>query len=253
MKETMRRISLDSDRRWEKRLNQARVAGKANLSKFGVRRVGTRAAQATCAWFERELKRRDGPYRTAPERGSSVIGREIDIGQAIDDRVFDLDEDNGVRDKRIVVEAMARGYDVLTSNNNNSIDHGRLKVWMKEEGERLGVVTTLLRPEEAEEKLRESLGKKLEWTEYAAARSCITDPYNKKKAKQEMEVLLEPLGRRGMGETQNRIYRALQDSKRWDHLLEHVATHGQSHAGRAEAEGRRQAVNEVNRATNMGW
>ena len=58
-------------------------------------------------------------------------------------------------DRKIIIKAMARRFDIVASNHVNSIDHGMLKDWIENRGRKqLQIETTILRPEPAEEKLR---------------------------------------------------------------------------------------------------
>lgn len=233
--ETLRRIRLETEREWMKKLKAASREQGLDRSRTEIRRLAVRASQAARDWLREEVRRQGSAYVVAPEAGMAVAEREEEIEEALDDRAFDLTTDNGIRDRKIVVEAMARDYDILASNNVESIDHGMLRDWIERgEGRSLGVSTTILRPAMAEERLRVAHGKPIEWTAYAAARSCVTDPYDVGRAARELCELIEPLHRRGMAEVKERIRRMTEHRSELARLLEHVAKHGRSVAGRAE-------------------
>ena len=225
--EVLRRIRLETEREWTKKLKALNQDQAIGWSKVEVRRLATTAATATRDRFQAEMTKQGAIYEgSRPTRGRAEAA-EADIEELIDDRAFDLSTDNGIRDRKIVIEAMARGYDILASNNVESIDHGMLRDWLKRQGGPvLGLSTTILRPEPAEERLRNKYEKLIEWTAYAAARACVTDPYDKTRAGQEMTELLEGFEERGMSELKQRIHRLISKKREFDLVLMAVAKHG---------------------------
>ena len=76
---------------------------------------------------------------------------------------FDPTKDNGTRERTIVIEAMARGYAPIASDNTESTDDGMLRDWLRTCGQpRLGLSTTILRPEPAKEQLQSTAIEALE-------------------------------------------------------------------------------------------
>ena len=57
-----------------------------------------------------------------PPPDPATEAREAEIDDCLPDSFFDLTTGNGVRDRNIVVEALAWGFDILATNNINSID-----------------------------------------------------------------------------------------------------------------------------------
>ena len=196
--ETLHRVRLECERQWTKKLREINDAGGHGWRKVEVRRLATLAAGAARDWLQGELRNQGGIYASPRTAGEETERLEAEIDELMDDRAFDLDHDNGIRDRKIVIEAMARGHDILASNNINSIDHGMLRTWLKSTGEpQLGIRTTVLRPEPAEEAIRNAFGKPIEWTAYAAARACVSNPYDEVSAGAEIDELLEGFENRG--------------------------------------------------------
>ena len=132
---------------------------------------------------------------------------------------------------------MARGFDILAANSVNTIDYGMLKDWLKKSGTKeLGIETTILRPEPAEERLRALHGQRIEWTAHAAARACVTDPDDVTKASEEIAELISVFDERGMSELKGRIYRLTKSKTALHAVLESVTRHGSSQAMRSERE-----------------
>ena len=140
-----------------------------------------------------------------------------------------------MRDRTIVIEAMARGYDLIASDNTGSIDHGMLRDWLKTCGRpKLGLSTTILRPEPAEEQLRSTCDKSITWTAHIAARACVSDPDDAVRAAQEIAELIDDFDERGMSKLKSRIERTTKRQRDFAALLESVARHGTSQAMCAE-------------------
>ena len=163
-----------------------------------------------------EMRNSNGIYAAAHEAGQAVLALEEALYELMPEDIFDPTTDNGIRDRKIVIESLARGFNVLASNNTHSIDHNGLKDWVEtDEAKRLKIQSTILRPQGAERKLRKHYGKPADWTVRALARSCVTDPHNAKRAVKEMADALQPFDERGMGELQMRINKVLMNKKNW--------------------------------------
>ena len=246
--ETLRRIRLETEREWTKKLRELNTEENIGWSKVEVRRLATRAAVAARDWFKDEVRRQGAIYATAPRLTATTEALEAEIEESIEDTAFDLTTDNGVRDRKIVVEAMARGYDILASSNIESIDHAMLRHWLKTVGEpKLGLSTTILRPEPAEERLRNAYGKPIAWTLHAAARACVTDPTDTARAAREIAELIEVFDERAMSELKFRIYRLTRRPQDLAQALAMVARHGTSQAMRAEQALRRTSAKAASR------
>ena len=233
--ETLRRVRLETEREWKKKLAQINREQSMGWSKVEIRRLATTAAQAARNWLRDECRKQGAIYAQAHRHNEQGEELEAEIDDLIDDAAFDLTSDNGIRDRKIVIEAMARGYDILASNNANTIDHGMLREWIaKGGGKGLGIETTILRPEPAEERIRELNGRHIAWTGHAAARACVTDPYDEGRAGEEMAELISVFDDRGMSEIKGRIYKMMKNREAFRAVLEGVRQHGASQAMRSE-------------------
>ena len=234
--EVLRRIRLETEREWTRKLKELNREETIGWSRAEVRRLATVAAVAARDWFTAEVKKQGAIYAQSPRRNAEIEDLEAEIEESIDDRAFDLSTDNGVRDRKIVIEAMARGFDILASNNVNSIDHGMLREWLMTTGDpHLGLSTTILRPEPAEEQIRTRYGKPIEWTADVAARACVTDPNDELRSAREIAELIDGFDERGMSELKSRIYRMTKHPRGLAQALESVRVHGTSQAMRAES------------------
>ena len=233
--EVVRRVQLESEREWEPRLKKMNASLGLGWSKKEIRRLETTAGNAARNHFKEEMRHQGTIYGTTPKRSPEVETLEAEIADRIDERAFDLTTAAGLNDKKIVIEALARGYDILASNNINSIDHGLVRDWIKEHGgPELSLTTSILRPEPAEELIRWAYGKPIEWTTYAAARACVTNPHDAKRAANEIAELIEEFDARGMGEIKNRIYKMTENKREFTRVLQSVAQLGTSLAMRQE-------------------
>lgn len=234
--ETLRRVRLETEREWTKKLKRINREQGLGWSRTQIRRLATSAANASRDWLREEMRRQGGIYAFTRRTAEETEDREAEIEDAMDDRAFDLTTDNGIRDRKIAIEAMACGYDILASNNVESIDHGMLRHWIEEgAGRTLGIRTTILRPEPAEERIRWEYGKPIEWTAHAAARACVSDPENARQAALEVTELIEEFHERGMSELQSRIQRLMRSASVFAAALDSVRRHGASRAMRGEA------------------
>ena len=233
--EVVRRILFETEREWTKTLKTINHEQGLGWSAITVRRLATLAAQTARDWFRDTLRQQGSIYANTPRRSAEVEALEAHIDDALDDAIFSDSDGNGVRDRRIVVEAMARGYDILASNNIASIDHGMLRHWLTTCGTpKLGLTTTIVRPEHAEERLRIAYDRPMHWTATAAARASVTDPDNPQQAAKEMVTLLDRFEQRGMAELKIRIARTIEQPQALRTVLAQVARHGTSRAMRAE-------------------
>lgn len=233
--ETLRRVRLETEREWTRKLKAIDREQGIGWSRTQLRRLATTAANASRDWLNEEIRKQGGVYTFTRRDAGEIEDREAEIDDAMDDRAFDLTTDNGIRDRKITIEAMARGYDILASNNVESIDHGLLRHWIEEgAGRMLGVRTTILRPEPAEERIRREHGKPIEWTVHAAARACVSNPENARQAAREIMELIEGFHERGMSELQRRIQRLTRSASDFAAALESVRRHGASGAMRGE-------------------
>ena len=208
---------------------------------------------------EDSLRGADGPYRRDARRNAALDDLEAWLDENIDDRIFDLDTDNGIRDRKIVIEAMARGYDVIVSNNIGSIEPALLRAWVASAAARnRGIVTDILPPQPAEEKLQPAEEKlrvaaqmPVEWCVWAAAHAAVTDPDEVDQAADEVVQLLEVFERRGMPGIALLIERTSRDAAAFDIALERVRKHGNSAAARAEWDRDRHELNAVAQAAGI--
>ena len=142
-----------------------------------LRRLSTIAATAARDAFRDEMSQQGSIYvrmrRLTPDREAL----RDEISERIPEIIFDLTSDSGIRDRNIVIDALAAGFDVLASNNIESISHILLRQWVEgAEGQSLKLTSTILRPEAAELRLREANGKDPFWIADVLARSCVTNP-----------------------------------------------------------------------------
>ena len=126
-----------------------------------------------------------------------------------------------------------------------------LHAWIGAEGAAMGVTSDVLRPQEAERKLREGYGKSLDWPAHALARACVTDPDDPPGAAAEMMDMLSVFDERGMGGIRMRIERVLVKPAEFDRVLDSVRAHGSSMAGRTEREIEAASVNAASRRAGM--
>ena len=252
--ETLIRERLETGYEWEKRLKWMKRQRKVvHWDKVEIRRLSTLAATTARNWLRDELKKSTGIYRVDRRITREIINLESDISDHIDDHIFDMSTANGIRDRQIVIEAMARGYDILASNNVNSIKHDRLRHWIvMGPGKTLGVKTTILAPELAEEALRFAHDQPLEWTADAVIRACVTDPDNREQAFQEIEVFTADFPRRGMGTMLANILVVLNSEAGFENALQSVRRQGISEAGRFDLEREQRIVNALSRRTGIG-
>ena len=150
------------------------------------------------------------------------------------------------------MEAPAWGFDILATNNINSIDHVMLREWIEgSDGQRLRLASTILRPQEAEGHLRSAYGKPIEWTAHALARACVSDPDDESQAANEMIEFLAPFQERGMGELRMRLERMMGDRNAMRSILESVRRHGNSLAMRREVRAQQASASAVSQEAGI--
>ena len=233
--ETLGRIRMEGEREWRRKLKKINEAAGHGWSKVDIRQLSTTAAQAARDHFAEEMRKQGAIYATTPKQTPAVEALEEEIGDKIVDEAFDLTNDNGLRDRKIVIEALARGFDIVASNNINSIEHGILGDWIEDRARHgLTLHTKILRPEPAEEALRKAYGKGIEWPIYIAARAAVSDPYNRERSAKEIAELIDGFEERGMSALKARIKVLAKNPTRFSAMLEHVQKHGASRAMREE-------------------
>ena len=231
-RETERRIRLETEYAWEKRLRRLAKEEERNWSRMDQRRMAAAAAQEARRTFREKLEHQGNPYQIVTKMTESIAERERMIADELEDGAFDLTSDTGLRDRSIVLEAMAWGYDILADDPTGSVDHERIHHWLTQgEGRKLKITTRLYRPEEAERGLRRSMAKPLDWVEKAAARAVVTDPDDERRSGQEIFQLIEPWGSRGMPNMQARVARMCEEKAGLERVLEAVREQGQAQQG----------------------
>ena len=233
--ETLRRIVMETEREWTKRLKAINAEEGHRWTKVQIRRLATTAAQASRDHFAQEMHKQGAIYAASPRPTPTVEALEAEIDDKIVDDAFDLKNDNGLRDRKIVIEALARGFDIIASNNINSIEHEILEDWIEDRGRHgLQIETRILRPEPAERALRKAHKKPIEWPAYMAAYACVSDPYDAPRAAKEIAELIEDFDERGMSGLKNRIRIVTKDAVGFDQILAYVQKYGTSRAMREE-------------------
>ena len=251
--EVLRRIRLETERYWEKALKSIDKEQGLNLAnKKSFRRLSTIAAVAARDTFREEMTHQGSIYARMPSLTPDLEALRDEISERIPETIFDLESDSGIRDRNIVVDALAGGFDILASNNIESISHSLLREWIEgSEGQGLGLTSTILRPDAAEEKLRKANGKDAYWVADALARSCVTDPDNPDRAAQEILDATKDFHLRGMLSIKGVVLRAIKSPRLRERALNAVRTHGMSLAMRSEARQQAAASKAVERSTGI--
>lgn len=234
-RETARRIGIDTERVWKKNLKALRASTGSNRSETEIRRIATTAAQASKAWFRRTLTRARGSYRRAEGHKGHIVEREGVLEEAVPEGIFDLLDPNGERDRNIVIEALARDYEILLTHNQRSVKHQWLKDWIEDVGRpRYGVESTILLPAPAFSEMRRRFGKPEQWMVETSVRAAVTDGYDEAKAADQVNELLENFHERGMSEIALVTTQALKNARTWARMLDIVRRHGASATAREE-------------------
>ena len=247
-RETLGRVRLETQRAWGRKLNAINRDHGLNWTPGTRHRLSRTAGVAARDWLRDRLKEQGHIYETDRARGEEIEDREMQIEDTLDDAIFSDENGTGTRDRRIVIEAMARGYDLLATNNFQSINHGLLNHWIESgPGRALEIGTRILRPEPAEEALRKAHGRSIDWVGFAAGRACMTDPYDGDRAARELYALIDGWERRGMGELQDRVGNLASTERGLTAIMTYVQRHGAGQAMRAEREGQTQTARAVSR------
>lgn len=254
--ETLTRERLETTYDWADRLKwMAGNLPEVNWSKQDMRRLSVIAGGAARDHLLRHLKDGGGAYtlhRTPKDKKADLIEREFDINDAMDDRIFDTGSKNWRTDKQIVVEAMARGYDILASNNIRSIFHERLRDWLLNgAGAQLDIRSTVLEPGLAEEALRLAHNKPIEWPAHMAVRACVTNPDDERLAHAQIVEFTRDFEERGMGGILRNIEVALNEREVMQEALSQLRAKGGSRAARYEASKESSVAGAISRRTGL--
>ena len=169
-KEAIRRENLETQRDWQDRLSQLHMTPK------DVRRASNLAAQTASNWLKDELRKRE-LYSLEIQKGDAYDGRYLAIYQTLPDVIFDMSHQNGLRDKKIVVEAFAGNYDLLLSNNLKTIDTKNLTRWLAHYTSSLQIDTVLSSPMTMLEQIEEEHQFPPYWLVTVLARSSVNNPH----------------------------------------------------------------------------
>lgn len=231
--ETLVRERLETEREWVRRLKLlADRRRELRWDNNQIKRMATVAATTARDWLKTELTKRGGPYRVDGRRTKQIEALEVEIDFRMDDDIFERSSHTGIRDRKIVIETMARGYDILASNNVRSIKHERLRHWiMAGPGKKLGIKTTIFSPDLAEEAIRITQDMPLSWTAHAAVRACVSDPENASQAAEEVEAFLVDFQERGMDSIRENIIVELKRQTGFERAMGALRRHGKSRAG----------------------
>ena len=237
--ETLRRERLTVTREWEKRLKWLRERNPETAWKAtDIRRLSVLAATTARDHLLEHLKAPGGAYtrhQATREKRIEIIEIESAISDSLDDRIFDRASKNWEADRQIIIQSLARGYDIIATNNINTIYHDRLRDWLLNgPGADLDLDTTILEPAQAEEALRFAHNRPIEWAAFAAVRACVTDPNNEKLSLRQVAYFTKEFDERGMGSIRATIDEALDDKNILNAALATVEKHGASEAGRYE-------------------
>lgn len=250
--ESLRRELLETERRWKKNLTRAAPQLGVRWNATERRRLSTDAARAARDWLAEQLALDDGPYHRDARRNRAIDDFEEWLDENIDERIFDMDKANGIRDRKIVIEAMARGYDIIVSDNIETIESTLLQEWVGSPVVReRGVVTEVLPPQPAERKLRRASQMPVEWCAWAAAQAAVTNPDHEERAADEVLQMLDVFERRGMANIALLIERTTRTPAAFESALERVRRHGNSAAARAEWQRERHELNAVARRAGL--
>ena len=199
-----------------------------------IRRLATKAATSAAAWLKAELSNPNGAYGIDAQRSAGTQRRLTVLEDALPDSFFDIKTPNGIRDKQIVIEALAGRHDILITNNIATIDVIGLQPWIKTHEETLNLQTRILNPMVALEWLRETYQMPDDWLTHVTAKACVNDPYDSGRAEDEIFALIDGFSHRGLDDLQTHLRQALSDHKRLLSALETVKRNGRSRASRAE-------------------
>ena len=233
--EVLRRESLETQREWIRRLRWINKDRGIGWDARDIRRLANSAAQTGRDWLRQQLQSAGGPYHLDRQRSAPILERQDLIDDALPDSFFDFESPNGIRDKRIVAEAFAGDYNLLVSNNINTIDVIGLTDWLQDGfGREIGVQTRILTPQKAIESFRGTYQKPREWLADVVAKASVTNPYVPTQAAMEMTELVEGLSKRGIDDIQLHLRLLLDDETVFRASLEGVKQTGLSASARSE-------------------
>ncbi len=238
--EVLRRERLNATHEWERRLKWLnREHPQASWGRTDIRCLATLAGATARDHLRKQMQIREGPYhidQASHRERQDVVELESRISDVMDDRMFDQESKNWLADREIVIQAMARGYDILATNNVRTITHSIFRHWIaKGEGASLGLSTSIMEPPQAEEALRLGHDKPLEWAGHMAMRACVTNPDDELSAFVEIARFTKDFGERGMLPVANLIQKVLDSKDTLQAGLDQLRRRGLSSAGRYEA------------------
>ena len=233
--ETLRRVRLEVQRETEKELKARRKEGE-ELNPVYIRRVATATGNAARDALKDMLAQQGSAYLRTPPPDAETLALELEIDDTIPEDAFDRTNDNSVRDRKIVVEAAARGYDILASNNVNSMRRGILEHWAQTTGASMGLNFEIMTPDDTERRMRRELEQPLEWVGGAAVRACVRNAQNAGEIATELPKMMEDWGVRGMAQIEATVAAILEDPKKRKEVIEYGILRGPSQACKQEWE-----------------
>ena len=131
---------------WEKRLRAIRRAHPSiQLDPKSVRRNSQHVAREGVEQLQNAFRDpRVAPYAYERATSDKNAERHFRLLDEVPERFFDMRTDAGKRDHKIVVEAFTSNFDLLISNNINTINHIGIGLWLASgNAERLAITTQL--------------------------------------------------------------------------------------------------------------
>lgn len=235
--EALHRIHLEADFEWCRKLRSINATERHGWTRSQLKDLATIAADTAHSAFRTASREKGSVYAKTPPPDTATIELETEIELAIDDNAFNFAGNNGIFDRKILIETMARGLDIVMTNNPLSVIQPILTDWIeRREGRELGITTVILDPEAAETALRRRHDKDPDWTAIAIARACVTDPDDPKKAAADIHAIIDTFDRRRMGQIKETILSLTATEKAFDAVLDQVRRHGTNRTLRAERE-----------------
>ena len=232
--EVLRRERLETQRTWQTRLRAIEGELQAEWGPDVRRRLANVAATTSRDWLHDQLRTPRSPYRLDPQK--HLTARQEEIDERLPDEFFDFSTDNGIQDKKIVVEAFAGGYHLLVSNNIGSIDLIGLSRWLNTgEGAAMNIGTRIETPRNAIECLETTHQMGAAWLAEVAARASVTDPYDEARSAREIATFIDAgLAERGVADVQIHLRGQFKNPRTLRTSLEAVVSKGRSNAARVE-------------------
>lgn len=235
--ETLRREAIETQRDWIRHLRRINKDLQTGWDARQIRRLANSAAKTARDWLKNQLESPTGPYRVDRQQSTATIERQDLLDEAIPDAFFDFESPNGIRDKKIVVEAFAGNYNLLVSNNIRSIEVIGLTQWLREgPGRSMGIRTRILTPTLAVKTFRKAYHKPPEWLADVVAKASVTNPHNGAEARMEMAALIDGLAKRGIDDIRLHLRLLLENETVVRSALENVKQSGPSQSARGEAD-----------------